>query len=105
MKRVTGGEGFLTILGIIIVLIFRPGWIIPIILLGVFIAIVIMLICYFLPDKRPACPSCGSKVGKMFLHSRHDGGPDGRYRYNPLVCAGCGKTTDELNLIAGQQKN
>lgn len=40
-------------------------------------------------ERRPACPSCGSKAGFGYTFSRIDGGPDRRYHHNPVRCISC----------------
>jgi hypothetical protein len=36
------------------------------------------------------CPTCNS-TGVYYQHARKDGGPDQRYKYNPLICRDCEK--------------
>lgn len=69
--------------------------------LGIF---VLLIIYFLLLDNKPACPSCGSKSGSVFMHQRVDGGPDRRYHHNPLICAGCGKTSYQINSDIEQLK-
>lgn len=40
-------------------------------------------------SKLPPCSSCGKKGTFIFMHTRVDGGPDRRHKYNPIVCGAC----------------
>ncbi len=41
-------------------------------------------------SAMPICPHCMRKTHHIYTHRRVDGGPDLRYKVNPLVCFHCG---------------
>lgn len=44
----------------------------------------------------PKCPSCGAR--RRWQHSRKDGGPDLRFKYNSVVCEECSKLRANLEV-------
>lgn len=100
-NRITGGEGFWVLMILIVGIATYPKLFIAIFII---LAILIVGVLVYIYANRPVCPSCQNKGDLVFLHRNIDGGPDRRYRYNPLVCPHCNTNPNTFTKIVNRNE-
>lgn len=94
---------FLIILSLVSSALEIPIWAV-LVLLVVLLVIIGFVVSKFASSSINVtiCPNCDTPTRFQYLHERVNGGPDRRYKYNPIVCMNCGykfSSMEEINQM------